>query len=46
QYVLGYIPSNASHDGKWRKLKVQLQPPDGLPRLNVRTREGYFASKP
>ncbi|MBI2821044.1 MAG: VWA domain-containing protein [Acidobacteria bacterium] len=45
QYVLGYIPSNASHDGKWRKLKVQLQPPDGLPRLNVRTREGYFASK-
>ncbi|MBI4456318.1 MAG: VWA domain-containing protein [Acidobacteria bacterium] len=45
QYVLGYVPNNAAHDGKWRKVKVQVQPPEGLPRLSVHAKEGYFASK-
>lgn len=45
QYVLGYTPSNAARDGKWHKVKVRLNPPEGLPKLNVRSREGYFASK-
>jgi Ca-activated chloride channel homolog len=43
QYVLGYKPGNHSHDGKWRKIKVKLRPPKGLPPLNVYARTGYFA---
>jgi Ca-activated chloride channel family protein len=45
QYVLGYTPTNATHDGKWRKVKVRLEPPEGLPKLSVRAKEGYFAPK-
>jgi Ca-activated chloride channel homolog len=43
QYVLGYHPSNKSKDGKWRKIKVKIRPPRGLPPLNVYSRTGYFA---
>ena len=43
QYVLGFVPSDKEFDGEWRKLKVELEPPEGLPKLNVRAREGYFA---
>ena len=45
QYVLGYTPNNGLHDGKWRKVKVRLDPPEGLPKLTVRAKEGYFAPK-
>ena len=45
QYVLAYSPSSVAHDGKWRKIKVQLDPPEGLPRLNVHAKEGYFPAK-
>jgi Ca-activated chloride channel homolog len=31
QYVLGYKPSNAQHNGTWRKIKVKLRPPKGPP---------------
>ena len=43
QYVLGYRPSHREHDGKWRKIKVKLRPPKGLPPLNVWAKTGYFA---
>src|SRR5580704_647924 len=43
QYVLGYRPKNAAHDGKWRKIKVKLVPPKGLPPLRVYARTGYYA---
>lgn len=45
QYVLGYIPLDQEFEGEWRKLKIQLDPPEGLPKLSVRAREGYFAPK-
>jgi Ca-activated chloride channel family protein len=45
QYVLGYVPTNKDHDGKWRKIEVKLDPPPGLPKLAVHAREGYYASK-
>jgi Ca-activated chloride channel family protein len=45
QYVLGYNPTNSTHDGKWRKIQVKLDPPAGLPKLLVRAKEGYFAAK-
>jgi Ca-activated chloride channel family protein len=43
QYVLGYTPSQVKRDGSWRKLKVKLTPPPGLPILTVHFRDGYYA---
>lgn len=43
EYVIGYRPSNLKHDGNWRKLKVRLLPPPGLPQLSVHNRQGYYA---
>jgi Ca-activated chloride channel family protein len=42
QYVIGYRPTDKAHDGKWRKIKVKLHPPKGLPPLTVFARSGYF----
>lgn len=44
QYSIGYIPKDFKPDGKWRKVKVKVKPPRGLPRLTVRGREGYYAT--
>lgn len=43
QYVLGYHPSNKAHDARWRKVKVKLRPPRGLPPLTVYNKTGYYA---
>jgi len=43
QYILGYRPSNKAHDAKWRKIKIKLRPPKGLPPLKVYSRTGYYA---
>ncbi len=39
-YLLGYIPSNAARDGKFRKIQVKLANGKGL---QVRARKGYYA---
>lgn len=44
QYSIGYTPPDFQPNGKWRKVKVKVKPPRGLPRLNVRSREGYYAT--
>jgi len=38
QYVLGYYPSEARHDGRWRTVRVKADRPG----VDVRTRGGYF----
>jgi Ca-activated chloride channel family protein len=43
QYVLGYKSSNPQHNGAWRKIKVKLRPPKGLPPLRVYGKTGYYA---
>ena len=43
EYVIGYRPSEVRRDGNWRKLKVRLLPPPGLPILDVHYRQGYYA---
>ena len=43
QYVLGYKPSEARRNGTWRKIKVKLVPPKGLPPLSVYAKTGYRA---
>src|SRR5215831_1235123 len=43
QYSIGYKPTNFVPNGIWHKIKVKVSPPRGLPRLFVRSKEGYFA---
>jgi Ca-activated chloride channel homolog len=43
QYILGYHPSNKAHDARWRKIKVKLRSPKGLPPLSVYAKTGYYA---
>lgn len=43
QYSIGYRPKDFVPDGRWRRIKVKVNPPRGLPRLYVRSREGYYA---
>jgi Ca-activated chloride channel family protein len=43
QYSIGYKPNNFASDGRWHHIKVKVSPPRGLPRLFVRTKDGYFA---
>ena len=41
QYTLGYYPTNGSKDGKFRKIKVDVENHD----LKVLARKGYYAPK-
>jgi Ca-activated chloride channel family protein len=43
QYMIGYRPKDLTRDGKWRKVKVRVNPPQGLPPLTVHARTGYYA---
>jgi VWFA-related protein len=41
QYTLGYYPINTAHDGKFRKIKIEMSNKD----LKVLARRGYYAPK-
>ena len=43
QYVLGYHSTNEAKDGKWRKIRLKLNPPKGISNLSVRGKSGYYA---
>ncbi len=43
QYVIGYRPSNKAHDARWRKVKIKMRAPKGLPPLSVYSKTGYYA---
>jgi Ca-activated chloride channel family protein len=43
QYSIGYKPPNFVNDGKWHHIKVKVTPPRGLPRLFVRSKDGYYS---
>jgi len=43
QYSIGYKPKGFKPNGQWHHIKVKVIPPRGLPRLFVRSKEGYFA---
>lgn len=40
-YTIGYVPSNLEKDGKFRKIKVEVNIDEG----RVRTRQGYYSRK-
>jgi Ca-activated chloride channel family protein len=44
QYSIGYKPESFTNNGKWHKIKVKVTPPRGLPRLFVRSKDGYYAT--
>jgi len=43
QYSIAYIPSNASFDGSWRKLRVRIKGVKDGGYLVLRARTGYYA---
>jgi Ca-activated chloride channel family protein len=45
QYILGYRPDVSRHDGKWKKIKVKLALPRGVPSLRVQARTGYYGGR-
>lgn len=45
QYTLAYYPSNATRDGSFRTVQVDILPPRGAGKLSLRTRTGYFAPR-
>jgi VWFA-related protein len=44
QYTLGYSPKNTKNDGGYRSIRVNVTPPPGTPKLDVRTKPGYTAT--
>src|SRR5579863_1235726 len=43
EYVLGYMPSNPSRDGKYRHIKVDLTVSSRTPVPSISYRRGYYA---
>jgi len=41
QYTLGYVPTNASRDGKWRRIVVRIKDEE----LRVRHKLGYYGPR-
>jgi Ca-activated chloride channel homolog len=42
QYTVGYISTNTTTDGSWRKVEIKVRRPNAKD-LRVQTRKGYFA---
>jgi VWFA-related protein len=42
QYSLGYLSTNATYDGRWRKVEIKIVRPD-VKDVRVQSRKGYFA---
>ena len=45
QYLLGYVPTNTIRDGKWRRIRVKIEKIEGLPKLTIRAKNGYYGPK-
>jgi Ca-activated chloride channel family protein len=43
QYVLGYHSTNKAKDGRWRKIRLKINPPRGISYLSVHAKTGYYA---
>jgi Ca-activated chloride channel homolog len=43
-YSIGYVPSNTTRDGRFRRVKVDVRAP-GFKNLNVSARDGYLAPR-
>ena len=43
EYLVGYTPTNPNNDGKYRKVKIEVTQPNGVPQLRTSWRRGYYA---
>jgi Ca-activated chloride channel family protein len=43
QYLIGYASTNTNMDGKYRKVRLKVNSPAGMSKLNVRSKDGYYA---
>ena len=43
EYLVGYVPTNPSRDGKYRQVKVSLIVPSEMPTPSISYRHGYYA---
>ena len=43
QYMLGYHSTNKAKDGRWRKIRLKINPPTGISYLSVHAKIGYYA---
>jgi Ca-activated chloride channel family protein len=43
QYILGYHPSNKTHDAHWRKVTIKLRSSNGISHLTAHAKRGYYA---
>ncbi len=46
QYIIGYSSTNKQTDGKWRAIRLNVDPPKGKSHLSVRAKGGYFSDPP
>ena len=46
QYILGYHPSNKTHDARWRKIKVKVAHTQGTPTANRTCQTGLLCDCP
>lgn len=46
QYQIGYRSTNATKDGKWRRIRVRIvDPPETAGKLSVLSKAGYYTDK-
>ena len=43
RYLIGYVPTDTQHDGRYNNVVVKVIPPHGLPTLHAYWRRGYYA---
>ena len=43
QYTLGYVSTNTTRDGRWRKVEIKVRRPE-LKGVRIQTRKGYFGA--
>ena len=43
EYLLSYIPAASPNDGRYHKVRIEVQQPEGSPRLSAYWRRGYMA---
>jgi VWFA-related protein len=43
EYVVGYFSNRAQNDGKYHKVRVEVQPPEGMTQVRASWRRGYVA---
>ena len=44
QYVLGYKPTKTTGTSTWKKIKVRLKIPKGMPHLGIFAKSGYYST--